>query len=89
MSQQSIADLSKLLLDTSHFHMVELADFIAYLDLVISGLEDIVLKWHKCEETEKTTGNQILYELINSLDLFGCDTRTLSNVFVEIQHSMT
>ena len=71
----------------SHFRMVELADFMAYLDFVVSGLEDFALKWHKHEENEKITvsaRNQVVYGLINSVDLFANDTvRPLCNVFVE------
>ena len=73
----------------SHFRMVELADFMAYLDTMMSGFEEYVFKWNKSKQYEKNdvgARSKILFELISNVNLFSHDgtcKRPLKNVFVE------
>ena len=72
----------------SHFRMVELSDFMAYLDTVTSGLDSHVFKHHKIKDyTKKTscTRANILYRLIKEKKVFSdiLNTRKLYNLFVD------
>ena len=68
--------------------MVELSDFMAYLDTVTSGLDSHVFKHHKIKDyTKKTscTRANILYRLIKEKKIFSdtLNTRKLCNLFVD------
>ena len=55
----------------SHFRMVELADFMAYLDTVTSGLEAHAFKYHKTYQQSKSVDSSratLLYNLIKQLN---------------------
>ena len=72
----------------SHFRMVELANFMAYLDVVMNGFEDQVFKWHVNTEYEKKVSSKrsdVLFKLVSNVALFSCDStsRPLHNAFVE------
>ena len=68
--------------------MVELSDFMAYLDEVVTGLESHVFKEHKCKTINKkkdSTRARILYTLILNKQLFSNtnDNKPLCNIFVD------
>ena len=73
----------------SHFRMVQLADFMSYLDKVMTAFEEFSCKWHKQKEYEKkldTSRSCVTFELVNSVNLFSVDSsnvRLLSNVFMD------
>ena len=73
----------------SHFRMVEMADFMAYLDKMMTGFEEYIFRWHKSKEYEKKkvgTRSSVLFDLISTVDLFSYDCvsmRPLSIVYVE------
>ena len=59
----------------SHFRMVELADFMAYLDNMMTGFEEYVFKWNKSKQYEKNelgARGKILFELISNVNMFFC-----------------
>ena len=74
----------------SHFRMIQLADFMSYLDSVISGFEGYVLVLHKFKDYEKQydySRTQVVFNLIKDVGLFiataDSDTKALSNAFVD------
>lgn len=72
----------------SHFRMVELSDFMAYLDTVTSGLDAHVFKHIKCKEYVKKrccTRPNILYKLMKDKCIFSNTNhaRSLCNIFVD------
>ena len=81
--------LKQITTRASHFRMVDLADFMAYLDVVVTGLDVQLFKHHKQhEQTDK--GNisaraNILYTLLQTKRLFHHvgELRELQNVFVD------
>lgn len=69
----------------SHFRMVELSDFMAYLDSVMTGLDCEVFIRYKRKEYVKKGHSNMLYSLMRDKSLFSntCTPRKLCNVFVD------
>lgn len=70
----------------SHFLMVQLANFMSYLDKVVNGVEESAYKWHKSEEYEKrsdTHRTEMIFQLLKSVDLYSNTVRSLSNVLID------
>ena len=69
--------------------MVELSDFMAYLDSVTSGLDSHVYKYHKQTEYIKKgccTRSNILYKLMKEKHIIFYDNnkaRQLCNIFID------
>ena len=65
--------LKQIITMASHFRMVELADFMAYLDKVVTGLESHVFKEYQSKTVIKkkdSTRAKILYNLVTDKGLF-------------------
>lgn len=80
--------LKQITTRASHFRMVELSDFMAYLDEVVTGLDSHVFKKHKHKVLNKkkdSTRAKILYRLMNDKGLFSnvSDEKPLSNIFID------
>ena len=69
--------------------MIELADFMAYLDCVVSGLDSYTFKYHSDVEHDKKTSStcraRLVYNELVKHGLFSTpnEPRTLCNIFVE------
>ena len=79
-------NLKQITTRSSHFRMVDLADFMAYLDTVVTGLDSQVFKHHK-EQEQTDKGNisaraNILHTFVRPKRLFHVEHRELQNVFV-------
>ena len=70
----------------SHFRMVEMADFMAYLDTVVTGLDAHVFKLQKGKVVNKKkccTRRNLISDLLNDKHIFKLhDKRILCNIFV-------
>ena len=80
--------LKQITTRASHFRMVELSDFMAYLDEVVTGLESHIFKEHKSRTQNKkkdSTRAKLLYGLINDKELFSHnnDKKPLCNIFID------
>ena len=72
----------------SYFRMVELADFMAYLDSIMSGLDSHVFKFYKPNNQKKNSTcirANLLYDFIKMKELFStkAGNRPLCNHFVD------
>ena len=80
--------LKQITTRASYFRMVELSDFMVYLDEVVTGLEAHIFKEHKRKSHEKkkdSTRAQLLYRLLSDKGLFSHtdDNKPLCNIFVD------
>ena len=72
----------------SHFRTVQLANFMAYLDIVLRGIENYICK-NKGLSTDKNRRGYILQRINRLMKMTPIDTlldsssRNLSNVFVD------
>lgn len=72
----------------SHFRMVELADFMAYLDSVVSGLETCAFQFNKSSDYQKKKNNtraKLLSNLISDKNIFKYpqSAQALCNIFID------
>ena len=71
----------------SYFRMVELSDFMSYLDSVVSGLDSHVFKYYRPSNQVKNSTcirANLIYDFIKTKGVF-CSTgnKTLCNIFVD------
>ncbi len=66
---------------TTRPSMVELANFMAYLDVVMNGFEEMA----EYEKKVSSKQSDVLFKLVSSVALFSCDSqsRPLHNAFVD------
>lgn len=71
----------------SHFRMVEMADFMAYLDTVVTGLDSHVFKLQKRKvfnKKQNCTRKNLIFDILANKHIFKVsEKRALCNIFVD------